>query len=442
MASVSTKVVRGLSQANANHLKKHGIREFSAMLTPTEEFPGLPSTSPVAASASSASVTTLSNGLTVVSETGASSSTVSLTYPSAGSSNESSSESGAALANKFLSFKSGSGLSSAVILRNLENAGAKPFSSVDKSNATVGFTAAKDQATRLIPLIATNCDFAKWDVKEAQQAAATASKDATSNLMTVLSDAIYSAAYGAQTPLGKSLYNSNASTVALQSFRQKNYGLNGAVLAATGIDDHQAFVQAVEHLLSESHVGDGQPSSSTNSTFLAGETRISAPSLAMAHVALVFQAPKNASPLLNIAQQCIQLSSTSVQSFSSSKHGNIGLMTSSTDGAAAIDTLCSIMTNIPSAEIINRAKSLAKANALFTIDSANDSQSLASIMTHSVLESGSFSYASVAAAYDAVTVDQVRAMFTAVGSTTPALAAVGDLTNVPYHGSIASKFSK
>ncbi len=442
MASVSTKVVRGLSQAN--HLKKHGIREFSAMLTPTEEFPGLPSTSPVAAaSASSASVTTLPNGLTVVSETGAFSSTISLTYPSAGSSNESSSESGAALANKFLSFKSGSGLSSAVILRNLENAGAKPFSSVDKSKATVGFTAAKDQAIRLIPLIATNCDFAKWDVKDAQQAAASASKDASSNLMTVLSDAIYSAAYGAQTPLGKSLYNSNATTVALQSFRQKNYGLNGAVLAATGIDDHQAFVQAVEHLLSESHVGDGQPSTLNNSTFLAGETRISAPSLAMAHVALVFQAPKNVSPVLDIAQQCIQLSSsTSVQSFSSSKHGNIGLVTSSTDGAAAIDTLCSIMTNIPSAEIINRAKNLAKANALLTIDSANDSQSLASIMTHSVLESGSFSYSSVAAAYDAVTVDQVRALFTSVGSTVPALAAIGDLTNVPYHGSVASKFSK
>jgi len=401
----------------------------------------IPATSPSTASASTASVTTLSNGLTVVSETGSSTSTISITYPNAGSSSEGPSESGAALANKFMSFKSGSGLSSAVILRNLENAGAAPFTNVDKNSATVGYTASKDQAIRMIPLLATTCDFEKWDVRDAQKYAKAASDDASSDLITVISDSIFAASFGAQSSLGKSLYNSTASTVGMQSFRQKNYALNGAVLAATGIDDHQSFVKAVEESLSESHVGNA-PSPTTPCAFMGSETRIDAPSVGKAYVALAFNAPK-VTPLLNIAQQCIELSASegsSVSAYASSKSGLVGLYASSTDGSGITDELCSIMTSVPSTDIINRAKSLAKTKALLSID-GSDSKSLAGIMTDSVIESGSFGYAGVAASYDGVSVDQVQQLFKSLAGSTPALAAVGDLSSVPYHGSLVSRFS-
>ncbi len=62
-------------------------------------------------------------------------------------------------------------------------------------------------------------------------------------------------------------------------------------------------------------------------------------------------------------------------------------------------------------------------------------------MASSVLESGSFGYAELAAAYDGVSVDQVQAAFTAMGSSAPSMAAVGDLSSVPYHGSIVGRFS-
>ncbi len=75
------------------------------------------------------SVTTLPFGLTVVTENASLTSTVALTFPTAGSSNEGPAEAGAAIANRYLSFKSGSGLSSALVIRNLEDVGAFLFSS-------------------------------------------------------------------------------------------------------------------------------------------------------------------------------------------------------------------------------------------------------------------------------------------------------------------------
>lgn len=147
----------------------------------------IPATFPQPAKSSSASVTTLPSGLTVVSETASSTTTVTLTYPKAGSSNESIDEAGAALANKCLAFKSGSGLSSALIMRNFEDDGALPFATSGRTSATVGFTSAPDMAVRLVPLLATNCAFEKWDVKDAITAAAAETADATSSSQVGLS---------------------------------------------------------------------------------------------------------------------------------------------------------------------------------------------------------------------------------------------------------------
>ena len=141
----------------------------------------VPPTSPQAAKASKASVTTLPNGLTVVSEDSSTATTISLTYPKAGSNNEAIGEAGAALANECLNFKSGSGLSSLVILRNLEDDGAVPFSIARRTSATVGFTCVPENAERLIPLLATACSFERWDVRDALAAAAMEAKSAGAN---------------------------------------------------------------------------------------------------------------------------------------------------------------------------------------------------------------------------------------------------------------------
>jgi predicted Zn-dependent peptidase len=230
-------------------------------------------------------------------------STVSLTFPNAGSSSEGPSEAGASIANRYLAFKSGSGLSSALIVRNIEDVGATPFSSAGRRGATVGFTAARENAAFIAPLLATECSFEKWDVKEAQQMAEMEAAEAVSNAQVSLSDQIYAAAYGAQSSMGRSYYTAGASRASIIAFRERNYSLNGAVLSATGIADHEAFLRMVEEI-SPSAAPAAAESAEGDVPYMGGEARVSAPSTGFAHVALAFQGPTSA-PLMNIMKHCL-----------------------------------------------------------------------------------------------------------------------------------------
>jgi predicted Zn-dependent peptidase len=154
---------------------------FSLLIPSRKTLNSIPSTSPAPKKGSVSSVTTLPFGLTVVTESASLTSTVALTFPTAGSSNEGPAEAGAAIANRYLSFKSGSGLSAALIIRNLEDVGASLFSSAGRRGATVGFTAARENAAFVAPLLAASCSFEKWEVKEAQALAGAEAGEATSN---------------------------------------------------------------------------------------------------------------------------------------------------------------------------------------------------------------------------------------------------------------------
>ena len=153
-------------------------------------FCSIPSASPVTANASNSSITSLPSGLTVITEDASTTSTATLTFPYAGSSSETKFEAGAALANKAMAFKSGSGLSSALILRTLENDGAVPFATAGRSGATVGLTCAPDKVERLVPLLATECTFQKWDLKDAKKTADTIVQDAMTDAQVSLSSVI------------------------------------------------------------------------------------------------------------------------------------------------------------------------------------------------------------------------------------------------------------
>lgn len=131
-------------------------------------------------------MSSLPNGLTIVTEDAASTSTVSLTFPGAGSASETLSEQGAALLNKCMAFKSGSGVSSLVITRILEDNGAQFFSSVGRTSATVGYTATPDNATKLVSLLATNCTYETWDLRDAKKAVSLMVEDAASNAQVCL----------------------------------------------------------------------------------------------------------------------------------------------------------------------------------------------------------------------------------------------------------------
>jgi len=394
----------------------------------------LPSTSPGSKKGSVSSVTTLPSGLTVVTENASLTSTVSLTFPNAGSSREGPSEAGAAIANRYLSFKSGSGLSSALIVRNIEDVGATPFSSAGRRGATVGYTAARENAAFIAPLLATECSFEKWDVKEAQQLAAAEAAEAVSNAQVSLSDQIYAAAFGAQSSMGRSYYTAGASRAAIVAFRERNYNLNGAVLAATGIADHEAFLRMVEEEFPSSAPG-AAASVEGVAAYMGGEARVSAPSTGYAHLALAFEGPTSA-PLMNVMKHCLNVGA--VLPFAAP--GIIGVYGGSEPSGASstIDALSTVVGSAPSADIIAQAKAAAKAEALTALDSG--SKSLADAITASVLDSCGFSAKALAESYDAITADQVAKAHAAMLKSKVSLAAVGDISDVPYHATIASRF--
>lgn len=63
----------------------------------------------------------------------------------------------------------------------MEDVGATLFASAGRRGATLGFTAAREHATFVAPLLSTISSFEKWDVKEAQTFAATEAEEASSN---------------------------------------------------------------------------------------------------------------------------------------------------------------------------------------------------------------------------------------------------------------------
>lgn len=309
---------------------------------------------------------------------------------------------------------------------------------VGRDCASLGYTVAPDKATGLIPLLATDCAFEKWDVRDAKRLAEVETEEAVKSAQIVLTEQLYAAAYGPQSPGGRSLYASDLGMDGIKSFRSRAYGLNGAVLAATGISDHSAFCTEAEELLSDSVVGTDEPPAKM--TYLGGESRLAAPSAGYAHVALAFEAPES-SVVANVIKKLFNVAGAEAGVSSFGATGLVGVYAGSPSPSGLVDLLITTLTTTVTSDSIKRAKGLAKAEALFALDGG--SQALAQVMTASVLETGSFSGpADVAAAYDAVTDKDVNNALTAMSKCNPALAAVGDISTVPYHATVAARFSK
>jgi len=437
MMNVATRQILRVAAKKGTPTPTGQVKLFSTLLDSTEEFPGLPTLSPEPAKASQASVSTLPSGLVVVTEDACSTSTVTMTYPKAGSASESLDEEGAALINKCLAFRSASGLSTVLVNRTIENEGAMPFSKADRRSATLGYTVEPNNALGLIPLLALDCSFEKWDVRDAKKLAKFQVSEANKSVEAVLTEQIYAAAYGASSPMGRAFYSAAASPIEIASFRNRAYGINGAILTATGIQDHAAFCTEVDSMLAD--VPQGDSSSPPVAEYLGGEARLSAPSMGYAHVALAFEA-KVPGPMRNILKHCYDVVGREAGASTFAAGGMVGIYASApSGGVGAIDTIITgTLTTKLTPDVIAKAKLLAKAEATFDLDCG--STGLASAMTAAVMETGSFTdAATVAAAYDSISDSDVTNAASLMLKSNPALAAVGDISVVPYQGNFASR---
>ena len=377
--------------------------------------------------------------MVVVTEDACSTSTVTMTYPKAGSASESLEEEGAALINKCLAFNSGSGLSTVMVNRTIENEGAIPFAKADRTSATLGYTVEPDKAVGLVPLLALDCTFEKWDVRDAKKLAKYQIDEAQKSVEAVLTEQIYSAAYGASSPMGRPFYSAAASPIEIGSFRSRAYGIHGAILTATGIPDHAEFCAAVESLLAESPPGDASIAP-PEAEYLGGEARLSAPGTGYAHVALAFEAGVPP-PVRNILKHCYDIAGRDAGASTFATGGMVGVYASApSEGVGALDAaITDTLTTPLTQEIIAKAKLLAKAEATFDLDCG--STGLAAAMTSAVMETGTFTdAATVAESYDSVSDGDIVDAASMMLKTNPALAAVGDISVVPYQGTFASRF--
>lgn len=404
----------------------------------SQKFYRLPSLVPTPAKATSASVTTLSNGLSVVTEDSCTLSSMTLTYPKAGSANESIGEHGAAFVNRFMNFKSASGMSTIYINRAIENCGGFPFTTVDRNSAVLGFTVVPEKAIALVPLLAatSNSNYEKWDIYDSLKLAEEYAAVSSESAQVVLTEHIFAAAYGPQTPAGRPFHYPSPDKRDVVSFRSKAYGLHGAVLAVTGVKDHSAFVTETESLLSSFPAGDVTPAAPI--IYLGGESRAAAPKAAFAHVALAFPAPTS-SVLVNIVKKVLDLvgMESGVSSFSAS--GLLGTYFASTTPETMVDTMVEVLKKSTTSNVFARAKKLAKADALLAIDGG--SLSLANYMTASVLESGTFVPGSIGKAYDSVTDAQVKDAVAMMLKSKLSMAAIGNISSVPYVATVSAQLS-
>lgn len=351
--------------------------------------------------------------------------------------------------------------------------GGQLFARAGRRGATVGYTALRENAAFVAPLLAAECSFEKWDVVEAVKLAGeevgSVAGDAQVSVFFVvgveirlsfycvlftmeanfiasysplspqvsLTDQIYAAAYGAQSSLGRSYYTPGASRASIISFRERNYTLNGAVLAATGITDHEAFCRMVEEEFPSAGASSGAPpAAAAKAEYLGGEARL-ATSADYALVALAFEGPTSA-PMMNVLKHCLNMSG-GASAFASP--GVMGVYGGGAPGSAAetVDALSKAVTSAPSADVVARAKAAAKAEALNALDGG--SKSLADAMTASVLDSCGFSAKALGESYDAISEADVKKAYEGMMMSKLSLAAVGDITSVPYHASIASRFA-
>jgi len=278
----------------------------------------------------------------------------------------------------------------------------------------------------------------KWDIRDAKKLAKYQIGEANKSVEVVLTEQIYMAAYGGSSSMGRAFYSGGASPIEIVSFRERAYGINGAILTATGIQDHAQFCTEVESLLADAPKGDS--TSPPEAEYLGGEARLSAPGTGYAHVALAFEA-NVPSTVRNILKHCYDLAGRDAGVSTFETGAMVGAYASAPlEGVGALETnITNTLTTKLTPELIAKAKILAKAEATFVLDCG--STGLAAAMTSAIMESGSFTdAATVAGSYDSISDSDVMDAASLMLKSNPALAAVGDISMVPYQGTFASRF--
>jgi len=411
-----------LIRATPKNLQALARRSQSSLASLDEEFPGLPVLTPAAASPLKVETTTLPSGVKVVSTAAGKMASVGLSVAAGSMYEAAPCEAGSALLLQHLAFKGTTKRSALRLLRDLESVGAAP-------SALAGREAILFKVTSL-PEFAESSMFAAFEtalspkitpylVSDLQAAAAADMEAYATDARLQLSEALYEAAYGENTPLGHPLYcpGTGITSGSLAAYRAKTFGAGSITVVGAGVAHAQLLSWAAG--LTKG-LAAGSAKAAPTSAYFGGEARLKASSDAT-FVGLALAAPSKADAaalgVLAAAWQAALPAGASVFTLP----GLVGVTGAASPSAAGayVDALLQVIKS--TGKDFAAAKKAAQVAALIKLDGA----------LFEGLADGS-----ATVAVDGVSESDVKALHAKIWKGGLSIASLGDVSKVPKLSSL------
>jgi processing peptidase subunit alpha len=453
----------------------------AAQVAPHLEFPGIAKLQPFSAKPKPKSeMTTLPNGLRVVSEeTYRASSSLGL-FVDAGSRYETDANNGISHLLEHMAFKSTQNRSSLRIVRDVEDMGGNVGAA--SAREYMVFTADVlrsnlDKATELIAETALKPKFTAWDIDDQRKIIRYELHEMEKNAQAMVTEMIFQAAYTDSSPLGRPLYmpRRNIDKIGsddLIAFTNEHFHVNRMILAGAGVE-HGELVE-----LAKKYFGSAKPGAAAKpvaaSKYVGGEQRLRADS-PQTQVAICFDVggwkTEHLLPVcvlhmllgggssfsaggpgkgmysrlyMNLLNQHHWIDSATAFN---SLHNDAGLLgvygtCAPKDAGKLVDVMAAELIEIaskpPTEEETMRAKNQLKSSIVMNLDAT---QILMEDVGRQVLVYGKREDAmSLCARIDKVTPQQLQKAAKMAISTPLTLAAFGDVSSVPSYDTVSRKF--
>jgi processing peptidase subunit alpha len=420
-----------------------------------------------------AEVTTLSNGIRVVTVDDGSHVASVGSFVEAGTRHEVGGVEGAANMLKHSTFKSTTERSALRLYRDMEDAGIVSSTSLDREHLVYRADCLRDNALVALNIVAetmTKPYLPVYELLESRNLVAAEESDKQGNGQAILNDMVHATAYGKRGALGisdgaTSQMAASVDADAIRNYHSATFTGERIVIAATGVD-HDAFVRSAESLFSGLPSGAGTTSSAQ---YTGGEKHVYAASDAV-HVALAFDTGAggfkgNASEKSILSSLALETmlgggvsninarlssvvtedrfgSGAGASSFGST-YADAGLVgvfgtSSSSSATALVGALCNELkkaaNEVATAQELSRAKNQLKATVALNLSTRGG---IFSDLGTQVLSTGGVQSAEeLFAKIDALTAADVQSAAKIALASKPTVVALGDCDNVPSYSSI------
>lgn len=460
---------------------KHVSKRLFSQLPPHLELPGIPTLQPLSQKPKpKAELTTLSNGLRVVSEeTYRANSSLGL-FIDAGSRYETDANNGTSHLLEHMAYKSTEKRSHQRVVRDVEDMG-----------GNVGAAAAREYMVFTSDVLRTNLEqaielcaetvlapkFVEWDIEEQRKVIRYELEEMEKNAQAMVTEMIFQAAYSDSSPLGRPMYMPKRNIEKIGSsqlfqFCDEHFKANRMILSGAGVDHAELVELANKYFGSAKSGGDAPVVEETK--YVGGEQRLKADS-PLTQVAICFDVGGwNSDQLLpacvlhmllgggssfspggpgkglysrlytNLLNQHYWIESATAFNSINNNVGVLGVYGTCNprDAGNLVSIMSSEILSIankkPSAEETERAKNQLKSSIMWNLD---QTQVLMEDIGRQMLTSGKREDpVQLCARIDQVTPDQLQKVVTSMISTPLTLAAFGDVSNVPAYDELSKIF--